>query len=102
MRRKITNFMGGSGKGVGEGVTHPSFKCFRVPEGVRNMVYMPYLLAKRPDYFVVIKEGIHALIHPFVVLAGPFLCLNTKTFSTFSKFCNCCPHPTLPQPAKIN
>lgn len=35
------------------------FKCFRMLEGVRNRIYVHYLLAKCPDYFMRVREGAH-------------------------------------------
>lgn len=43
----------------GQSLILPLFKCFRITEGVRNMICMAYLLAKRPDYFMREGEGAH-------------------------------------------
>lgn len=32
------------------------FKCFRMPQGVRNSIYVRCLLDESPDYFMRIRE----------------------------------------------
>lgn len=51
------NVMGETGEEFTGERTLFLFKCFKMPQGVRIMVHMPYLLAESPYYFMRIIEG---------------------------------------------